>query len=63
MTFGELDMSQLHLGNHISLLTQVVLLVLRSYMETSIALSVICLMRLCVVLCKSGCVEARYFCW
>ena len=59
MTFGELEASRVFLGNHISLLPRVLLLVPRSYSETSIAVSAMCLTRLFVVLCRSGCIEAR----
>ena len=63
MDFGELEALQLILGNHISLLNRVVLLVPRSYLETSISVSAMCPTRLCVIFCRIRRVEARDFSW
>ena len=49
MKFGELETYRVLLGNHISLLPRVVLLIPRSYLEMIVAVSVMCPAGLCVV--------------
>ena len=51
MMFGELESYIVLLGNSIFLFPRVVLIVPRSYFKMSIAVSVMCLTRLCVVFC------------
>ena len=63
MTFGELEASQVLLGNCILILPQVFFLVLKSYFEMSITMSAVCLMGLCVIFCWIVRIEACNLSW